>query len=391
MYRQVEFTRQSLFDKVWSTPVLKLAAEIGVSDVAVAKACRKAGIPLPGRGHWAMPESRRPRQPALPAAAAGNSESVFFNVLAPEHRQTLARPAALGPVIRVPEHLSSPHKLVAATLKVLRQTKPMDNRVHVSGTTALDVSISPEQTDRAMRLLDTLIKASESQGMRWAVGEKGTTVECDGEQIRVRLHETLSKQPTEPPPPRKANARQPDYGSLWYPRYEWVSKGRLGFMVEDHVANGARRVWASTANVPLDLKLHEILAGLPLVAAGIRLHREEREAWRRQYEVEKERKKEIARNVEIERRRRVRLVHSLEQWERSRRLNDFCDAAAGEIARRGTEAREPAEEWLAWARAPANLLSPLGDRLLATADLDVNLDDWYYNEYQRREESWWST
>lgn len=189
----------------------------------------------------------------------------------------------------------------------------MDNRVHVSGITALDVSISPEQTDRAMRLLDTLIKASESRGMRWAVGEKGTTVECDGEQIRVRLHETLSKQPTEPPPPRKANARQPDYGSLRYPRYEWVSKGRLGFMVEDHVANGARRVWASTANVPLDLKLHEILAGLPIVAAGIRLHREEREAWRRQYEVEKERKKEIARNVEIERRRRVRLVHSLEQ------------------------------------------------------------------------------
>ena len=57
MYRQIEFTREDLFDKVWTTPVLRLAQEIGISDVALAKACRKANIPLPARGHWAIPEA----------------------------------------------------------------------------------------------------------------------------------------------------------------------------------------------------------------------------------------------------------------------------------------------------------------------------------------------
>jgi hypothetical protein len=389
VYQQVEFTRQALFEKVWSTPVLKVAAEIGVSDVAVAKACRKAEIPLPSRGHWAMPEERRPKQPKLPAAPSGHAGSVYFNAVSPEHRQAVARPASLGPRIPVPDRLDEPHKLVTATLKALRKAKPADNRVHVSGASALDVSVSPEQTDRAMRLLDTLIKACESLGMRWSVGEKGTVVACYGEQIRVHLHETLSKQ-TIAPPPRKTTARQPDYTSAWYPRYEWVSKGRLSFLVEDHVANGARRVWATTTATPLEDKLHEIVAGLPLVAVGIRQHREEREEWQRRYELEQARRKEAARQAEVQRRLRARLVHSLERWEQSCRLSDFCDAAAREIERLSPEQRQAGEAWLSWARMQAELLSPLGMQLSATTNLDASLEGWYYNEYQRSDEDWWS-
>jgi hypothetical protein len=51
MYKTITFTTLELFEKVWETPVLKLAQEIGVSDVGLAKACRKAGIPLPSRGY----------------------------------------------------------------------------------------------------------------------------------------------------------------------------------------------------------------------------------------------------------------------------------------------------------------------------------------------------
>lgn len=66
MYKVVSFTAQELFDEVWNTPVLKLAQEIGVSDVGLAKACRKAGIPLPSRGYWA-------KQSAEPYLAYGVS------------------------------------------------------------------------------------------------------------------------------------------------------------------------------------------------------------------------------------------------------------------------------------------------------------------------------
>lgn len=47
------FTRRELYDKVWSTPIAVFAEQIDVSDQAVAKACRRAGVPSPPRGYWA--------------------------------------------------------------------------------------------------------------------------------------------------------------------------------------------------------------------------------------------------------------------------------------------------------------------------------------------------
>jgi hypothetical protein len=45
-------TREDLCMLIWSEPVRKLAIRFGISDVAVAKACRKHNIPLPGLGYW---------------------------------------------------------------------------------------------------------------------------------------------------------------------------------------------------------------------------------------------------------------------------------------------------------------------------------------------------
>lgn len=43
--------RGVLFHAVWNQPVSKVAARHGISGVALAKACRKMGIPLPPRGY----------------------------------------------------------------------------------------------------------------------------------------------------------------------------------------------------------------------------------------------------------------------------------------------------------------------------------------------------
>jgi hypothetical protein len=36
-----------------SQPMQKLAKEYGISDVGLAKVCKKLYVPLPGRGYWA--------------------------------------------------------------------------------------------------------------------------------------------------------------------------------------------------------------------------------------------------------------------------------------------------------------------------------------------------
>lgn len=46
------FRREELYRLVWTSPVSEIAARLGVSDVALAKLCRRAGVPIPGRGYW---------------------------------------------------------------------------------------------------------------------------------------------------------------------------------------------------------------------------------------------------------------------------------------------------------------------------------------------------
>jgi hypothetical protein len=46
-------SRDDLYELVWSKPMIELAKDFGLSDVALAKRCRKLGVPVPGRGYWA--------------------------------------------------------------------------------------------------------------------------------------------------------------------------------------------------------------------------------------------------------------------------------------------------------------------------------------------------
>ena len=52
MHMSHTFTRQELYDLVWSEPMRTLAGRFELSDIGLAKACKKASIPRPPRGYW---------------------------------------------------------------------------------------------------------------------------------------------------------------------------------------------------------------------------------------------------------------------------------------------------------------------------------------------------
>jgi len=71
------FTRQQLYDLVWSGPMTALAKSLAISDVGLAKACRRCDIPLPPRGYWAKLNAGKPVvRPTLPLRAPGASDRV---------------------------------------------------------------------------------------------------------------------------------------------------------------------------------------------------------------------------------------------------------------------------------------------------------------------------
>lgn len=65
------YEREKLYQEVWAEPVKIVAQRYGVSDVALAKTCRRMAIPLPGRGYWAKYKAgRAPAQTPLGPAPA---------------------------------------------------------------------------------------------------------------------------------------------------------------------------------------------------------------------------------------------------------------------------------------------------------------------------------
>lgn len=57
--REFEINPEDLRALVWAMPTTEVAKILGVSDVAVAKRCKKYGISKPPRGYWAKQYSKK--------------------------------------------------------------------------------------------------------------------------------------------------------------------------------------------------------------------------------------------------------------------------------------------------------------------------------------------
>jgi hypothetical protein len=83
------FTRQQLYDLVWSGPMTTQAKSLAISGVGLAKACRRGDIPVPPRGYWArLAAGQRVARTPLPRRAPGMSDRVTVGAGRPQAFQS---------------------------------------------------------------------------------------------------------------------------------------------------------------------------------------------------------------------------------------------------------------------------------------------------------------
>ncbi|WP_404924845.1 hypothetical protein [Mesorhizobium sp. ORM16] len=74
------FTRQELYDRVWSKPMSHLVAELETTVGILTTLLRRADIPTPSAGHWMRKEFGKPtEQPSLPPAPGGCVEPLILD------------------------------------------------------------------------------------------------------------------------------------------------------------------------------------------------------------------------------------------------------------------------------------------------------------------------
>ena len=285
--RKTEFTREELYELVWTEPMQSLAARWGISDVALKKRCVRMRIPTPHRGYWAKKavgkSVRRPVLPKLPASVhPSDLTAVFTGAPRPKPSAEAAAAEATGPVadqerfealpehhITVPEILADPHPLVATAVHLLRKSRTNDQHLLVpSGKKILDLSVSLGTADRAMGIYDALIKALTSRG--WSLTVESVTeqertfyrtvAKVREEKIPFAIEERIERTERAPDPKPK----YPTYGKQW----DYHTTGKLSlYMSLPYGTEGVRGRWSDGAKHRVEDHLNDFVVGL-VAASG---------------------------------------------------------------------------------------------------------------------------
>ncbi len=370
--------RDSLYEEVWATPMAKLAKKYGISDVGLAKVCRKLDIPLPGRGYWAKKEAGQAVR-KIPLPALKEPVRLFKPTPKPEPPkiEEYTTPDERAQVAKVTERDaqsilkrgSMSHPLIVQAREILGRSNRDGHDLLWTDEPCLDISVSKTALPRALRLAAGLVTALEEEGFKIAVKkghkEKATAM-IHNQEIGFTIVEKIDHIPLATPPKGGVLQRVLTYAGT---PLEQKPSGRLGLQIWQPW-NASPKSWKDGKTRTLEDLLPEIVAAFLRIALAGKAADEKRAAEKVQAErlaAERARKAELIKKEEA----RVRALHrAAANWERACRIRALV-AAASDGAKRDGVPVEPGTlfgDWLIWAEQQADRIDPLKASPLSVID-----------------------
>lgn len=365
-----EFSRQALYDLVWSKAKTEVAKDLSISDVALGKICKKANIPVPPRGFWAARDAqKRPARLPLPARGFGQNDTVTIgqernwyrdepigDVPPPpefsESMETVVeRARQLVGRVTVPRNLDRPHHLVT---KLLAKDEVRRQKAAESGYFWDKPRFEAPAAQRRLRLINTLFLVLSRVGCRPDCGGK------EADQLYAHVGDQLVRFAIVPV------KRGKQYDSMFgdeaaSPRLPL----RLVIECTMDPPPGTGKEWQDADKQSLETVISEAVVSILVFAeahyrggALYRHHRllerklEQEEAIRKAKELAEQQKREA--ELKRQQERRQHLFVQARNWKQAADVREFV-AAALQCA----ESRQHLEEWASWALSEADALDPL--------------------------------
>jgi hypothetical protein len=342
MAGEITISRNELYKLVWSKPVVKIAKDFGISDVAVGKICKKLNIPKPGLGFWAKKEfGKKTKVTRLPKTKPGDPETYTIkgsmdanlNLTSELIEKQKAFEARDSNRITVKKALRNPHPLIEQTLKLKRAYNSASYREWNNLPPGLAMAVSKESFSRAIRIMDALIKALEKRGYTTTAksGYDGyTAVIIDGEEIKFNIFEFSKKIPN----PNKSERLYPSETLL-------EPTGRLSLRIQNYFA-GQRTISDGKTQ-----KVEDCLSKFILLLAKtseIEKIRTQRAAERdKLWEEEQQKQREIQLEKDREEQMLKELFDNAESWNKCKMAKEYIAAVA-----ESSEGDE-GDSWVEWA------------------------------------------
>jgi hypothetical protein len=342
-------TRDELYQAIWSTPMRTLAKGYGISDVALAKICKRLEVPHPGLGYWSrVQHGQKATRIRLPPRKESTPASVEIRPFA--HRQAPLAPGEPPrpppPDIAVSTTLKGAHAAVRALARALRVERGYERMLSLAGEGETVMRVASASRARALLLLDALFKGLKARGHDVVVSSEGDP-QPPTYSLFVVVNDfgcplTLMERTSHPggahrkgQPARRAS--------------DYVPTGRLTLTVGSEYGEG-RRSWADGRSRRLEAILGEIVVGIEAAA-----ELEAAEHRRRDDERQRRERQEAAR---VHDQLLVKdLLAMAGAWVQARQLATFVEAAETVIP--VAMKNDAVIAWLAWARRYAGALDPL--------------------------------
>ncbi|QDU09614.1 hypothetical protein [Gimesia aquarii] len=383
-----KLSRQQLYEQIWSTPASRLATEFGLSDVGLAKLCKRHDIPRPPRGYWAKKEvGKAPAQTPLPPGD-DNDDQVIVAFVEPEQYEKSGLSEEIQKSeteeekpekeIEVAKSLRGAHKLITATKEEFIGAQSDDAGILLPDQDpSLNISVTRNSLHRAFLVMDALIKALE---VRDLIISEGPSVSIFGESVAFGIKERIKVTKELPEEHDLTGAYQFAYNN--YVTHE-IATGELTVYIDEpnsYRISGYRKQWRDAKKQRIEDCLNKVVSGLVKFAARkreVRLEDEEREReYKRAAEqraLEKQQRAELRQQQAEEQERVNSLVQEARSWKTSREIRQYLDFIRGSNkSSSGAITLSPElEQWLSWAEDQADRLDPLKESPSSILDLDI--------------------
>ncbi|ACB74345.1 hypothetical protein Oter_1057 [Opitutus terrae PB90-1] len=371
-------TRTELFDLVWSKPATKVAADYGVSSVAVAKACRRLDVPTPPRGYWTqLAHGKVIPRPTLGSRKPGERESTSLGEGA-----KISKSAEIDSTVTVdntpaPE---KPHPIVQKTRAAFRGGAKDSRYGTLYGKRDiphLRVSVTPDTFERAIEILNRLAWMLERNGFVLEEPKEGSE-SVQPIFVATKTKIDFSVQEVVERYERELTAEEKKQSWTW-DRWRYRPTGRLKIVLAEYEPQGARKSWSDGKVQKLDEKLTEIVEGFIICAQGKHAAHLKWEAQRQQWAEEARRREEAERQRQEEEKRRNLFRESALRWREANLMREFRAACEAKLRGQKADGTLTADEeaWLLWADSVVDRNDPLKGSLL-----ERSLTEWVTSRRQ---------
>jgi len=353
----VKLERQMLYESVWNEPIAKVAAKIGVTAWKVKGYCKKLLVPLPPKGYWKrIAHGKSPKRHVLPMLPTGVPDHLILNPWFDLRKRERLSKTMVPRRIEFPTELVCPHPMIKLTARALkdRLKAAPGARVETYENEFLDISVTHSTFDRALLIMDTLIKELERLGYAVKTAtdyERKTNVIIKGQQICFRLRELCTQRERELTSEEKRRLKVYPQSYI-SDRLELIPRGVLSFEIDSY--SSPRQKWVDGEKQRVENCLDEILFCLETAATR-----------QGQMAAEREREQKIRearqRLEQEENARRERFEKQVGLWLKAKNMRAFIAAMQQRALRIHGEIQQgsEAECWIKWATAYANEFDPL--------------------------------